>query len=141
MGQLDCHYGLASWTTMLWRLSLKLPNMFPSEPILNALHVFTDDGHAGSANAAFKGGSDTPVQQGSRPCKGSAQYKEMLAVVLVMQDIPGPLNLYTDSLYMANLMPHSPGAHICLDAHPISLLMVALQGLLQALIHPICYSI
>lgn len=52
MGQLDCHYGLSPWTTMLWRLSLKLPNMFPSEPILNALHVFTDYGHAGSANAA-----------------------------------------------------------------------------------------
>lgn len=108
-----------------------MPSLFSSKPILHAPHVFTDGGQAGSAYAAFEGQQETPSRQRFQPCQGSAQYKEMLDVIMVLQEIQGPFNLYSDSLYMVNLLPHVPQAHIRLDGNPISTLMVTLKGLLE----------
>ncbi|XP_008584527.1 PREDICTED: LOW QUALITY PROTEIN: olfactory receptor 10A2-like [Galeopterus variegatus] len=62
------------------------------------------------------------------PYDGSAQYKELLAILLALQKEPDPINLFTDSLYAANLLPGLPGAHIRLDCNPISSLMTQISG-------------
>lgn len=58
------------------------------------------------------------------PIEGYTQYKKMLVVILAIQDLHKPLNLNVVSLYMANLMPHLPRAHVCLNVNPIYPLMV-----------------
>lgn len=88
-------------------------------------------GHASLAYGAIEGGSDKPKIQRFCPTEGFTQYKEMLIFILAIQDLHEPHNLYMDSLYMPNLIPHLPGAHVFCDANPISPLMVTLWRLLK----------
>ena len=46
-------------------------------------------------------------------------------------------NLYSDSSYVVNLLPHLPYAYIRLDANPISALMIQLRSLLKGSKNPI----
>lgn len=89
------------------------------------------------AYAAFEEGLNKAKMQRFCPTKGSTQYKEMFTVILTIQDIHMPLNLYMDSLRITNLMPHLSRAHVCLDANLISPIMVTLQELLESQVNPI----
>ena len=108
-----------------------MPSLFLKEPIPHAPCIFTDGGKASSAYVAFRENSSTPTSQRFQPSQGSAQYKELLAVIMALQDIQESCNLFTDSLYVSNLLPHLPQAHIRLDSDSISPLMVELQALLE----------
>ena len=83
------------------------------------------------AYAAFEEDLGKPKMQRLCITEGSAQYKKMLSIILAIQDLHEHLDLYLDSLYMTNLMPHLPGAHVYLDANPMSPLMIILCGLLE----------
>ena len=60
-----------------------------------------------------------------------------MAVYIALQEVPEPCNLYSDSSYVVNLLPHLPYAYIRLDANPISALMIQLGSLLEERKHPI----
>lgn len=61
----------------------------------------------------------------------------MLAIIMVPQDIQELFNLYSNSLYMANLLPHLLQALVKLGDDPISPIMVTLRGLLKGRWAPI----
>lgn len=102
-------------------------SLFPSE----AICLFTDVDEAGSAYVAFRGYQVTPSHQRFQPCQDFAHYKEMLAVKMELQDISEPCSIFSDSLYVVNILTHIPQAHIPLDNNPISPIIVALQALLE----------
>ena len=108
----------------------------------DALNAFTDGGKHGAAAVVFQ-----PPQQSQQPdqhirkyfgpCEGSAQFKELFAVVMVLTKVPEPMNLFSDSLYVVNLLPGLLNSHIWLDNNPITLLMIQAHTLLLEQVKPI----
>ena len=109
-GILDCHYGPNKWVTSFGHLDWRAPQLFLFKPMPDALSVFTDGGKNGAAVVVFQ-----PPQQSQQPdehiweyfgpCEGSAQFKELFAVVMALTNVPEPINLFSDSLYVVNLLP------------------------------------
>ena len=52
--------------------------------------------------------------------QGSAQLKELYAIVLALSEIQEHFNLFIDSLYAANLLPNFPWSYTKLDDNPIT---------------------
>ena len=112
---------------LYWRV----PLVFSSRPLPQAFTVCTDGRKNGATFVVFTiGGTKTKINK-ILPCRGSAQYKEMMALYTALQEVPEPCNLYSDSSYVVNLLPHLPYAYIRLDANPISALMIQLRLLLE----------
>ena len=65
----------------------------------------------------------------------------MMAIYIALQEVPEPCNLYSDSSYVVNLLPHLPYAYIRLDANPISALMIQLGLLLEGRKNPYIFNI
>ena len=63
---------------------------------------------------------DEHIREYFGPCEGSAQFKESFAVVMVLTKVPEPMNLFSDSLYVVNLLPGLLNSHIWLDNNPFS---------------------
>lgn len=101
--------------------------------------VFTYRGKIGAAIAIF-----LPHMQGQEVPKtvvhcvqGSAQFKELYAIVLALKTIQGPFSLFTNSLYLANLLPNLPCSHIKPDDNPITPLMIQTRNFLKSRTKPI----
>lgn len=110
----------------------RIPLVFSSRSLPQAFTVCTDGRKNGAAFVVFPAmGTKTKITK-IPPCEGSAQYKEMMAVYIVLQEVPEPCNLYSDSSYVVNLLPLLPYAYITLDANPISALMIQLGSLLES---------
>ena len=110
LGILDCHYGPHKWVTSFGRLDWRVPQLFLFKPIPNALNVFTDGGKSGAAVVVFwtpqqSQQANQHIQKYFEPCEGSAQFKELFAVVMALTNVPEPINLFSDSLYVVNLLP------------------------------------
>ena len=87
-----------------------MPQLFLFKPIPNALNVFTDGGKSGAAVVVFRPPQQSQqanqhIQKYFEPCEGSAQFKELFAVVMALTNVPEPINLFSDSLYVVNLLP------------------------------------
>ena len=91
----------------------------------DALSVFTDGGKNGAAAVMFQPPQQSqPPDQHIRkyfgPCEGFAQFKELFAVVMALTKVPEAMNLFSDSLYVVNLLPGLLNSHIRLDDNPIT---------------------
>lgn len=78
-----------------------------------------------------------PIKSVSHKVEGSAQFKELFAVVLALDNIQESFNLFVDSIYVFNLLPNLVEAHIKLDSNPISPLMIQARSLLKPRTNPI----
>lgn len=56
---------------------------------------------------------------------------------MTLDSITEPFNLFSDSVYVVNLLPNLVGAHIKLDSNPMSPLMIQAQLFLKQIINPI----
>lgn len=56
--------------------------------------------------------------------EGSAQFKELFVVVMALHMISESFNLFSDSLYVVNLLLNLVEAHIRLDSNSITTLMI-----------------
>lgn len=65
--------------------------------------------------------------------EGSAQFKELFAVVMALDSISESFNLFTDRLYVVNLLPNL----IKVDSNLISPLMIQAHSLLKQRLNPI----
>ena len=91
----------------------------------DALNAFTDGGKNGAAAVMFQPPQQSqPPDQHIRkyfgPCEGFAQFKELFAVVMALTKVPEAMNLFSDSLYVVNLLPGLLNSHIRLDDNPIT---------------------
>ena len=135
-GNIDCHYGPYKWMNSFGKLQWKIPMLFITQADPSFHTAFTDGGKVGASVVIFPPHSDTdrtPTPQKSliHLVQGSAQFKELYAVVLALSTIKGPLNLFSDSLYVVNLLPNLIDAHIKLDSNPITPLMIQTRTLLK----------
>lgn len=78
-----------------------------------------------------QGEEPVPIKSVSQKVKGSAQFKELFAVVMALDAMQESLNLFSDRLYVVNLLPNLVKACIRLDSNPISPLMIQAQLLLK----------
>lgn len=53
------------------------------------------------------------------PCQVSAQYKKLFVIVLALSKVEAPINLFSDNLYVVNLLAGLAQAKIRLDDNPI----------------------
>lgn len=69
--------------------------------------MFTNGGHLGSFLVIFPPllWEEDPISimSISHEVEGFAQFKELFAVVMALDFIPEPFNLFSDSLYIVNL--------------------------------------
>ena len=103
---------------------------------------FSDGGKNGAAAVVFQPPQlsqqpDERIREYFGPCEGSAQFKELFAVVMVLTKVPEPMNLFSDSLYVVNLLPGLLNSHIRLDNNPITPLMIQVRTLLLERVNPI----
>ena len=103
---------------------------------------FSDGGKNGAAVIMFQPPQqsqqpDEHIREYFGPCEGSAQFKELFAVVMVLTKVPEPMNLFSDSLYVVNLLPGLLNSHIRLDNNPITPLMIQARTLLLERVNPI----
>ena len=56
---------------------------------------------------------------------------------MVLTKVPEPMNLFSDSLYVVNLLPGLLNSHIRLDNNPITPLMIQAHTLLLEQVKPI----
>ena len=54
-----------------------------------------------------------------------------MAVVLALSKVSKPINLFSDSLYVVNLLPSLLGSYVQLDENPITPLMIQVCTLLR----------
>ena len=78
-----------------------------------------------------------PIKPIFHEVEGSAQFKELFAIFMALDFIPEPFNLFSDSLYVVNLLPNLVEAHIKLDSKPIFPHMIQALILLKQRINPI----
>ena len=142
LGILDCHYGPHKWVTSFGRLDWRVPQLFLFKPIPDALNAFSDGGKSGAAAVVCQPPQqsqqpDAHIREYFGPCGGSAQFKELFAVVMALTNVPEPINLFSDSLYVVNLLPGLLNSHIRLDNNPITPLMIQAHTLLLEQVKPI----
>lgn len=130
LGNADCHYGPHRWMSSFQQLNWRPPKLFLSAPDPKAPTIFTDGGKLGASMVIFPPKKTEPSHTLSQEIQGSAQFKELFTVALALQTVPDTFNLFSDSLYVINLLPNLPGSHIKLDANPITPLMIQVRGLL-----------
>lgn len=141
-GDIDCHYGPYKWMNSVGKLPWKFPTLFVPRADPSYHTAFTDGGKIGASAVIFpphpsNKGSLTPQESLTHEVQGSAQFKELYAVVLALSRVEGPLNLFSDSLYVVNLLPNLIDAHIRLDSNPITPLMIQTRTLLKQRTNPI----
>lgn len=138
-GIVDCYYGPYKWMSSFSQLVWQPPKMFLTEADSSFPSVFTDGGKRGASMVMFPPGtSECPLAVTLfHEVQRSAQIKELYAVVLALSEIQGPLNLFSDSIYIVNLLPNLVGAHIRLDDNPITPLMIQARNLLKQRLVPL----
>ena len=71
------------------------------------------------------------------PVIGSAQFKELYAIAMALTQVQEPMNLFSDSLYVVNLLPTLVSSYTKLDKNPITPLMIQVRSLLKERAEPI----
>lgn len=130
-----CHYGPHKWVSSFNCLDWEDPAVFTNKPLCHAYNVFTDGGREGAVTVVFL--PDHVCKTYFKPCQGLAQNKEVFAVVLALAKVKEPFNLFSDSLYVVNLLPGLAQAYIRLDNNPITPLMIQARSLLRGRAHPL----
>lgn len=99
-GTLDNHYPNDKLIQFLKDNPVTFPRITKIEPIQEARLVFTDGSSSGTAAISV----DSVVTSFHTPYK-SAQLVELAAILWVFEHISDPMNIYTDSAYIANSVP------------------------------------
>ena len=78
-----------------------------------------------------------PIKSISHEVEGSAQFKALFAIITALSSIPELFSLFSDSLYVVNLLPNLVEARIKLVSNPMSPLMIQAHLLLKQRINHI----
>uniref|UniRef100_A0A8I3WZI5 RNA-directed DNA polymerase n=1 Tax=Callithrix jacchus TaxID=9483 RepID=A0A8I3WZI5_CALJA len=131
-GQLDNHYPPHKLIALANRHEFIFPKVTKSEPISNGLVVFTDGSSTGIAAYVSQGHTVQFQTQSS-----SAQLTELQAVIAVFSAFPNqPLNIYTDSAYIAQSIPNLETAPIIKHTSSAAKLFKQLQQFIISRTHP-----
>uniref|UniRef100_A0A8I3W4Z0 Uncharacterized protein n=1 Tax=Callithrix jacchus TaxID=9483 RepID=A0A8I3W4Z0_CALJA len=131
-GQLDNHYPPHKLIAFANRHEFIFPKVTKSEPISNGLVVFTDGSSTGIAAYVSQGHTVQFQTQSS-----SAQLTELQAVIAAFSAFPNqPLNVYTDSAYIAQSIPNLETAPIIKHTSSAAKLFKQLQQFISSRTHP-----
>ncbi|QTI96652.1 pol [Prosimian retrovirus 1] len=101
LGELDNHYPADRLIQFCKLHAFVFPRIVRREPLQDAMLVFTDGSSSGVAAYTF---ADSTVQ--FKTAQSSAQLVELQAIIAVLSAFPRkPLNIYTDSAYLAHSIP------------------------------------
>jgi hypothetical protein len=133
-GQIDNNYPDEKWVSALPLLQWLPPQIFSKGPITGAPSIFTDGGKRGAAAVIYYFPEDRPPYPPiQRTTQSLPQNKELYAIYLALKEVKGPLNLFSDSVYVVNLLPWLSRSFIKLDANPLSSLLIQVSTLPQSL--------
>jgi hypothetical protein len=97
-------------------LPLHLPSVVVSQPIPQAMLVFTDANAQGRIGiVAYAPNSNKPQTQVHILGRVTPQLLELTALEMVLKQFPKPVNVLTDSVYCAQILPKLPGAYLKVD--------------------------
>lgn len=89
--KIDCHSGPYKWMSSFSHLEWRPPTIFQPHPNPEFLTVFTNGGCFGASIVVFpplrRGEEPIPIKTISREVEGSAQFKELFAVVMALDAI------------------------------------------------------
>lgn len=131
MGAIDNHYPSDKLIQFFQKTPVVFPRITKAEPIESAHLAFTDGSATGKAAFSVDGqvtSFDTPFT--------SAQLVELAAVIKVFESVSGPLNVYTDSSYIAQSVPLLETVPYIRPSTNASPLFATLQLLILSRDHP-----
>jgi hypothetical protein len=95
---------------------LHLPSVVVSQPIPQAMLVFTDiSARGGMSIVAYAPNSNKPQTLVYISDPASPQLLELTALEMVLKQFPKPINVLTDSGYCAQILPKFPSAYLKVD--------------------------
>lgn len=108
------------------------PKITASHPLEAAVMVFTDGSSTGKGAYVILGGETvTKCFQSDRP-----QIVECQMVLEVIRNFPGPLNIYSDSLYVVNAVRCLEASAIISTISPVSCVFLALRQEIRSRKYP-----
>uniref|UniRef100_A0A673U1S2 Uncharacterized protein n=1 Tax=Suricata suricatta TaxID=37032 RepID=A0A673U1S2_SURSU len=130
-GKLDNHYPSDKLCQFLMYHPVCFPRCTKFSPIKEALTIFTDGSASGVAAYSYNGRTVA-----FHTNETSAQRVEMKAIVAVLLKFEEPINIYTDSAYLANSVPLIEIASQIKQSSTTAADFKQLQNLIWARKHP-----
>jgi hypothetical protein len=115
------------------------PSVMVPQPIPQAMLVFTDASAQGRIlMVAYTPNSNKPQMQVYISDPESPQLLELTALEMVLKQFPKPINVLTDSVYCAQILPKFPSAYLKVDLTPaLDRKLGSIETLLEHKKHPV----